>query len=1164
MEQTQAAGSVPFAHLHVHSEFSILDGLSGIESIVDRAKALGMPAVALTDHGVMYGNLALYDACDKAGIKPILGCEVYVAPRSMEQKEAGIDDKNYHLVLLAKNLTGYKNLIKLVSRAFSTGFYYKPRVDKALLRTYREGLIALSACLGGELPRTLLEAPDKAEEVLQSYLDIFGKEDFYIEIQNHGIPEEEQIIPRLLALAEKTGVKAVCTNDSHYTLREDSDTHDTLLCIQTGKTKSDADRMRYEPEKYYIKSYEEMLSMFPDRPELCSNTLEIVDKCNVRFDFSRSQLPDPGVPKGMDPADYMVSEAMSGLKRRMGTEELPPEYLERFDYEARTINELGFSLYMLIVRDFTDYARQHGIYVGVRGSAASSLIGYGLGITDVDPIEYGLTFERFLNPYRAEMPDIDLDIQDNKRGDLIAYVAEKYGEECVGQISTFNQMKARGAVNDCGRALGMDLKDVRRISDMIDAGPKATISSSMESNAELKRVYDEEPQARLLLDTALKLEGVNRSRGIHAAGVLIAAQPLDELVPVEVSENGDRVAQLPKTSIERVGLLKMDFLGLINLTILANAIENVRRTKGIEIDRLKIPQDDRKTFEMLARGETNGVFQLESGGMTKNVVELKPNSVRELAAMVALFRPGPMAYIPKFIKSKFGVTPITYTHPVLEPILKETYGVICYQEQVLKIAQAVGGFALGEADILRKAMSKKKKDVMDKKKVDFIEGAAKKDIPKNTAEEIFAQIEPFAGYAFNKAHAVCYAHLAYQTAYMKANYPVEYYAALLSANLNKADKLADYIRDLKKFDITLLPPDVNKSFYNFTVEETSGGGPAIRFGLGAVKGIGQGVIDAICREREERGPFIDPADMAERTAHVQLAGKSLWEPLVKLGCFDSIFPNRQGLLTAVPQLLEHAAKLQAEKDSGQGGLFDSFDDIDISNSPDLDKYRECKEFSKDVILEFEKDLAGIYISGHPLEEKRHLLLQNSDANTRSCSELPDNARCTISGLISEASTPLSRDKKMYAKIRLEDLYGSQEIVFFPQKYEEYRDMIQKGKIAAVTVKVRRRGSYNGESDDRESSENKVELIGDEITLLGDLTPRPATGSLTVRITSPVNISEIKLLTDSYPGNDALILELDHISKVHRITTGTYVDAQNRDLTDGLRRTLGEGGELLIK
>ncbi len=1152
---------VPFVHLHVHSEFSILDGLSSIDSIAERAKALGMPAVALTDHGVMYGNLAHYDACKKAGIKPILGCEVYVAPRSMEQKEPGVDDKNYHLVLLAKNADGYKNLIKLVSRAFSSGFYYKPRVDKALLKTYSGGLIAMSACLGGEIPRKLLEeSREAAVQAIEEYVDIFGREDFYLEIQDHSIPEEKQVARALLSLAEELGLKAVCTNDSHYTLREDSDAHDTLLCIQTGKQKSDTERMSYEPEKFYLKSCDEMQALFPDRPELLSNTLEIADKCNVEFDFSRSQLADPGVPKGMDPADYMTAEALKGLKKRLGTDTLNEEYTERFNYEAETINQLGFPLYMLIVRDFTDFARREGIYVGVRGSAASSLVGYGLGITDVDPIEYGLTFERFLNPFRAEMPDIDLDIQDNRRQELIAYVSGKYGEECVGQISTFNQMKARGAITDCGRALGMELKQVRRISEMVDPGPKATIKGALEINPDLKKAYEEEPEVRQLIDTALKLEGVNRARGIHAAGVLISAKPLDELVPVEVTEKGDRVAQLPKKSIERIGLLKMDFLGLNNLTILANAIENVKATRGIEIDRLKIPLDDRKTFEMLSRGETNGVFQLESGGMTKNVMELKPGSVRELAAMVALYRPGPMAYIPKYIKSKFGVTPITYTHPALEPILKETYGVICYQEQVLKIAQAVGGFQLGEADILRKAMSKKQKDIMDKKKEDFVKGAEERGIPQKTALEIFTQIEPFAGYAFNKAHAVCYAHLAYQTAYMKANYPVEYYAALLSANMGRSDKLAEYLRDLKNLNIPLLPPDINKSCYNFTVEATDKG-PAVRFGLGAVKGVGQGVIDAICAEREARGPFRDPADMAERTAAVSAAGKGMWEPLVKMGCFDAIFPNRQGLLTAVPELLDYAQTCRAEKESGQAGLFDAFDDIDISGAIDLSKYLGCKEFSKQVLLDFEKELIGTYLSGHPLEEKKGLLAANSDANTRTCAELPDNGRCTLAGIISDVQVRTTKDQRQFAKIVLEDLIGAREIVFFPQKYDQFRESFQKGRIASVKVRVQKKESYQEEEDDSQASA-KVDLIGDEISLLGSSSRPEKQGEFILRIGTEANIKELKLLLEAHPGNDRVIFELEHIAKIQRVITPLFSDRGNPELIAEIKEISGDSVTIL--
>ncbi|MBP5274314.1 MAG: DNA polymerase III subunit alpha, partial [Abditibacteriota bacterium] len=979
----------------------------------------------------------------------------------------------------------------------------------------------------------------------------------------HGIPEEKQVAKALLELADEMGLKAVCTNDSHYTLKEDSDAHDTLLCIQTKKMKSDPDRMQYEPEKYYIKSGDEMLSLFPDRPDLCANTLEIAEKCNVKLGFNRSQLPDPGVPAGISPEEYMITEAEKGLKERLKTEALPAEYTARLKYEAKTINDCGFPLYMLIVRDFTDFARRSGIYVGVRGSAASSLVGYGLGITDVDPIEYGLTFERFLNPERVEMPDIDLDIQDNRRDELINYVSEKYGRECVSQISTFSQMKARGSITDCGRVLGMELKDVKRISDMVDPGPKATIKDALETVEELKNAYEKEPEVKTLIDTARKLEGVNRARGIHAAGVLISARPLDDLVPIEVTEKAERVAQLPKTGIERVGLLKMDFLGLGNLTILADAVENVKKTRGIETDRLKIPLDDKKTFDMLGRGETNGVFQLESPGMTKNVVELKPNSVRELAAIVALFRPGPMAYIPKFIKSKFGAAPITYTHPVLEPILKETYGVICYQEQVLKIAQAVGGFSLGKADILRKAMSKKKKQIMDEMKSDFIKGALENDINEKTATDIFEQIEPFAGYAFNKAHAVCYAHLAYQTAYMKANYPAEYYAALLSANKDNTAKLANYIRDLKSFGIKLLPPDINSSFCNFTVEKDDEGKAAIRFGLGAIKGIGQGIVDAMTDEREKNGPFSDPVELAERTAGLQQAGKSLWEILIKLGCFDSIFPNRQGLLTAVPEILDYAAKNAAGSSSRETGLFDAFDDIDISGRPDLEQYKSCRDFRKEAVLEFEKELAGIYFSGHPLESKKSLLASNSDANTYSCGELADNSKCTVAGIISSVDVRTSRKNQQFAKIQLEDLYGTREIVFFNQKYEELKELLQQDKIAAVTVRIRK-AENSGDSEEDQAAEGKAEkkdldLIGEGIRLLGDAaSPEGAGGRLIIRLSKDdeINFSGVKLLADAYPGKDRMVIELDHIAKLQRITTPVCVDTDNREFINSLQNLVG--------
>ena len=698
--------SVPeFVHLHVHSEYSLLDGACRIPDLVKQAKEMGMSSIAITDHGAMYGNISFYSEAKKAGLKPLLGCEVYVAPRRRTDRDPRFDKEQYHLVLLAKSEKGYKNLIKLVSLAYSEGFYYKPRVDKEILAQYSGDLIAMTACLGGEVPKCIrMEDMPAAEKALGEYMDIFGKENVYLEVMDHFLPEQKPVNEGVIRLAQQTGLKIVATNDAHYTRKSDSEAHDVLLCIQTNANVNDPNRFRFGSQEFYLKSGEEMARMFPDHPEALTNTLEVAERCNCEFDFGKTRLPDPGIPEGISSNDYMPAEARKGLAARMGGE-VPEAYWKQLEYECGVINHCGFANYMLIVRDFTDFARSQGMCVGVRGSAAASLVCYGLGITDVDPIEYGLAFERFLNPERVEMPDVDLDIQDDRREELIQYVYDKYGRDRVGQIATFGSLKARGAVRDCGRVLGVDLSEVDRLCKMIPSLPVGiTIDQAIEEHPDLQEAYNTDAQVKRLLDTARSLEGLNRSVGIHAAGVLISEDPLTDHVPVHYGNKGEVVAQLGKKDIAKVGLVKMDFLGLANLTILAQAVKNVKKHKGIDVDIMKIPIDDQKTFDMLSRGDTNGVFQLESPGMRRSVVDLKPNSVRELAAIVALYRPGPMAYIPNFIRSKFGAQKIEYLHPLLEPILQETYGVICYQEQVLMIARSVAGFTLGQADLLRKGM----------------------------------------------------------------------------------------------------------------------------------------------------------------------------------------------------------------------------------------------------------------------------------------------------------------------------------------------------------------------------------------------------------------------------------------------------------------------------
>ena len=1065
-----------FVHLHVHTEYSLLDGASRLSDLIKRAKELGMTSLAITDHGVMYGNITFYYEAKKAGLKPLLGCEVYVAPRHRTLRDPRLDREQYHLVLLAKNANGYKNLIKLVSIAFSEGFYYKPRVDKELLAQYSEDLIALTACLGGEIPQRIMKADiDEAQKSLNDYIEIFGKDNLYMELQDHHLPAQRPVNEAVIKLARLNGLKLVATNDSHYTNKCDAAAHDALLCIQTGAMLADEKRMRFDTEEFYLKSAEEMEQLFLDVPEAISNTLEVAERCNCEFDFGRSMLPNPGIPDGLTADEYMPTEARKGLIARMGGS-IPEEYDKQLKYEVEIITQCGFSMYMLIVRDFTDFARRTGIYVGARGSAAASLVCYGLGITDVDPIEYGLAFERFLNPERVEMPDVDLDIQDDRREELIQYVCDKYGRDRVGQIATFGSMKARAAVRDCGRVLGMDLAEVDRICKMIPTMPiGVTIDQAIEEQPDLKEVYAHDPDARKLLDTARSLEGLNRSVGIHAAGVLISDDPLTDHVPVHVGNKGEVVAQMGKKDIAKVGLLKMDFLGLANLTILAEAVKTVKKHRGIDVDIMDIPLDDQKTFEMLSRGDTNGVFQLEGAGMRRNVIDLKPNSVREMAAIVALYRPGPMAFIPNFVRSKFGLQKIEYMHPLLEPILEETYGVICYQEQVLRIARAIAGFSLGQADILRKGMSSKSKTVMDEQRVKFLDGAVKNGIDKSIATKIYEQIEPFAGYAFNKAHAVCYAFVAYRTAYMKSTYPVEYYSALLSANMDDKEKLSMYIDDCKRSSIAILQPDINTSSVTFDVE-----GNGIRFGLAAIKNVGRGVIDAIIAAREEGGPFKSLHEFCRRVADCSVS-KSTIECLIKVGAFDSLNKNRAQLLFMVEEAVGASARAQKEKKSGLVSLFGGDDTEDEELFAEPKTLPQVTELTRDEVLAAEKELLGLYVSDHPLMQYKQQLDSMVNTTSIELKEKPEKADVAIGGVITRIRTITTRKNDLMAFVTVEDLLGQIDVTIFPKTFKDFRDTLVEERIVVVKGKANRRERPTNDDDGNQ----EVGVIADGIIIISN-------------------------------------------------------------------------------
>ncbi len=1136
--------SPEFVHLHNHSEFSLLDGACRIKELVKHAAGMGMQSLALTDHGVMYGNLTFYSEAKSAGLKPILGCEVYVAPRHRTKRDPRLDRSQYHLVLLAKDEKGYKNLIKLVSIAFSEGFYHKPRVDKELLGQYSEGLVALTACLGGEIPQHILKDDLKgAEASIGDYIDIFGKDDLYLELQEHFLPEQKRVNEAIIDFSRKTGLKLVATNDTHYTTKADADPHDVLLCIQTGAMLDDAKRLRFGTKEFYLKSPEEMARLFGEVPEALSNTLEVAEKCNIKFDFGRSKLPNPGVPDGISTSDYMASEAWNGLTARMGGT-VSAEYKAQFEYECGIINQCGFAMYMLIVRDFTDFARRTGIYVGARGSAAASLVCYGLGITDVDPIEYGLAFERFLNPERVEMPDVDLDIQDDRREELIQYVVGKYGRDRVGQIATFGSMKARGAIRDCGRVLGMDLAEVDRVCKMIPGLPIGLkIEQAIEENPDLQAAY-KQADIKRLLDTARTLEGLNRNVGIHAAGVLISDDPLTDTVPVHHGNNGEVVAQMAKKDIAKVGLLKMDFLGLANLTILANAVKSVKRHRGIDIDTLNIPLDDEKTFAMLSKGDTNGVFQLEGAGMRRNVIDLKPNSVRELAAIVALYRPGPMAFIPNFVKSKFGLMPIEYLHPDLEPILKETYGVICYQEQVLRIAQAIAGFSLGQADILRKGMSSKNKAIMEEQRIKFLDGAKNKGVDIGIATKIYEQIEPFAGYAFNKAHAVCYAFVAYRTAYMKSTYFAEYYSALLSANMDDKEKMSMYIEDCKRWKVEVLPPNINSSGAEFEVENGN-----IRFGMAAIKGVGRGVIDAVIAARDAGGEFTSLHEFCRRTCDSSV-NKGAIECLIKVGAFDLINKNRAQLLFVLEDAVGRSVRAQKDKLVGQVSLFggDSEEDKAYLEPETLPT---VTAMSREEVMAVEKELLGLYVSDHPLMQHKEKLDKFVDTSSDQVCEKAEKENVTIGGVITKVRTLTTKKNDLMAFVTIEDLQGSVDVTVFPRTFTECRQHLVVDQIVVVKGRANHRERVNKDGDQTP----EVGIICESVTPVTGITSASASSSgpksVNIRVAHADRdrMRNIQALLGINTGDCPVFLHVPMKGKYTRVSVNLKVDASTKLISD---------------
>lgn len=1038
-----------FVHLHVHTNFSLLDGACDIGRLAGRAKELGMDAMAITDHGVMYGVIDFYKTMKAAGIKPIIGCEVYVARRTIKDRQPGIDDEQYHLVLLAENQTGYRNLVKLVSKGFIEGYYYKPRVDKELLREHSEGLIALSACVAGEIPQYILKGEyEKARRAALEFNDIFGEGNFYLEIQDHGLKEQKLVNPELVNLSRETGIPLVATNDVHYILKSDADFHDAMLCIQTGKTVKDEDRLKFDTSEFYLKSEEEMRRLFPHLAEACDNTVRIAERCNVELEFGKVHLPRFEVPAGFTEDSYLEKLCYEGLRKRYS--EITPEIKNRLDYELEVIKKMGYSSYFLIVWDFVNFARKNGIMVGPgRGSAAGSLVAYCLYITNIDPLKYNLLFERFLNPERVTMPDIDVDFCYERRQEVIDYVVSKYGADRVAQIGTFGTMAARAAIRDVGRVFGYPYGEVDAVAKMVPMELGMTIEKALTINPELKKLYTENEKIRKLLDTAKALEGFPRHASTHAAGVVISSQPLVELVPLHRVGDSTVSTQFTMTALEELGLLKMDFLGLRTLTVIQDALRLIKRSRGLDLDLEKIPLDDKKVYDLISRGETTGVFQLESSGMRNLLKELKPERFEDIIAVIGLYRPGPLGSgaADEFIRNKNNPENIKYLHPKLEPILRETYGIILYQEQVMKIAQELAGFSLAQADILRKAMGKKQQEVMEAQRNSFIQGCIKNGIDEKTAEKIFEEISYFAGYGFNKSHAAAYALVAYQTAYLKAHFPVEFMAALLTSVRHNTDKVAQYIAECRHMGIEVLPPDINESLEVFAAVDGK-----IRFGLTAVKNVGENVARAIIKCREEKGRFVSFSDFCEKMEQAQLNKKAV-ESLIKSGAFDSQGAKRSQLMRIYEDVLSRAHKNQKQAAQGQLSLFEMIDGGEAMD----DDLPDIPEYPQSEILSMEKEVLGLYLSGHPLKEYEDILnrkttLKSSDLKGDEI-DIEDNSQVTVGGIITDIKMKSTKGEKLMAFITLEDLTGSMEIIAFPTVYEKFSDRLKQDSKVLIRGRV---------------------------------------------------------------------------------------------------------------
>ncbi len=1135
-----------FTHLHVHTEYSLLDGSNKVKECIKRVKELNMDSVAITDHGVMYGCIEFYLAAKEAGIHPVLGSEVYVAPGSRFDREAGAgDDRYFHLVLLAENNKGYENLVKIVSKGFTEGFYYRPRVDKEVLKEYHEGIIALSACLAGQIPKAILrDGYEAACKEANEYRDIFGEGNFFLELQDHGIPEQREVNQQLIRMSKELNIPLVCTNDVHYTNADDAEAHDILLCVQTGKKVTDTDRMRYEGGQYYIKSEDEMKALFPYAIDAIENTHRIAKRCNVEIDFGHTKLPKYHVPDGKTSEEYLEELCLKGLAERYD-DKTYDEARKQLEFELKTIKDMGYVDYFLIVWDFIHYAKNEGIMVGPgRGSAAGSVVAYVLDITTIDPLKYNLVFERFLNPERVTMPDIDVDFADTRRQDVIDYVKRLYGEDAVAQIVTFGTMAAKNAIRDVGRVLDLPYSFVDTVAKAIPNELKMTIDKALHVNPDLMSMYQEDDSIHKLIDMAMKLEGLPRNTSMHAAGVVICDRPVDEYVPLSRAvSDGPVTTEYTMTRLEELGLLKMDFLGLRTLTVIQDTIKNVKNNRGIDISVDDLTFDDKNVYDMISQGKTEGVFQLESQGMTNFMKELKPQSFDDIIAGIALYRPGPMDFIPNYIAGKNDPNAVTYISPALEPILKPTYGCIVYQEQVMQIVRDLAGYSWGRSDLVRRAMSKKKAAVMQAERQYFVygneemgvDGAVKRGVPEDKANAIFDAMISFAEYAFNKAHATGYAVVAYQTAYLKYYYPVEFMAALMTSVLGNTDKLSEYILTCKRMGIEVMPPDINVGVSDFSVYDGK-----IRYSLSAIKAIGRQVIEGICENRKAYGPFKSLEDFIKRCG-TGLVNKRAIENFIKAGAFISLSINRKQAMMVYPIIADQVALDKKNTLAGQMTLFD------IAAEEDKDDYKtdipEVPEYDKATYLAFEKEVLGVYISGHPLEEyqakwEKNITNKTSDfVLDEESGEIKahDGESTVIGGMIVGRTIKYTATNKVMAFLTIEDLVGTVEVICFPRDYEKYQQSLTDD--AKVFIK----GRVSAEED------KNAKVILEKVYPFDDV-PSEVWIQFTNKAEYDAEIDKLLSMLRSSDGNDELVIYLKEEKAVKRMEKSHSLCADGRTLS----------------